>query len=230
MKQNKIKNKLTLLFVLVLIIMFLIIITNYKNIQANTKITSTIIYIDPGHGGFDGGATSNIYINNQKIIEKDITLQVSLYLKTYLERTNFKVLITRNKDESLGNTKKTDIYKRVDLINNSQASIYISIHANSYPHESVKGSQTFYNPSNEKNKKLSESIMTMLKYIDSNNKRTAKSITDKYLIDHVQKIGCLVEIGFLTNINELNNLINPTYQQQLALMIYLGILNYLESE
>ena len=70
----------------------------------------------------------------------------------------------------------------------------------------------------------------MLKYIDSNNKRTAKSITDKYLIDHVQKIGCLVEIGFLTNIKELNNLINPTYQQQLALMIYLGILNYLESE
>ena len=136
MKQNKIKNKLTLLFVLVLIIMFLIIITNYKNIQANTKTTSTIIYIDPGHGGFDGGATSNIYINNQKIIEKDITLQVSLYLKTYLERTNFKVLITRNKDESLGNTKKTDIYKRVDLINNSQASIYIYqymqivIHAN----------------------------------------------------------------------------------------------------
>ena len=72
--------------------------------------------------------------------------------------------------------------------------------------------------------------MTMLKYIDSNNKRTAKSITDKYLIDHVQKIGCLVEIGFLTNTKELNNLINPTYQQQLALMIYLGILNYLESE
>ena len=35
-------------------------------------------------------------------------------------------------------------------INNSQASIYISIHANSYPRESVKGSQTFYNPSNEK--------------------------------------------------------------------------------
>lgn len=229
MKQIKIKNKLTLLFVLVLIIMFLIIIPNYKNIQANNKTTTTI-YIDPGHGGFDGGATSNIYINNQKIIEKDITLQVSLYLKTYLERTNFKVLITRNKDKSLGNTKKTDIYKRVELINNSQANIYISIHANSYPHEIVKGAQTFYNPNNVNNKQLSESIMTMLKYIDPSNKRTAKSITDKYLIDHAKKIGCLVEIGFLTNIDELNNLINPTYQQQLAFMIYLGILNYLERE
>ena len=65
LKQIKIKNKLTLLFVFVLIIMFLIIFINNTNIKANNT-TSKIIYIDPGHGGFDGGATSNIYINNHK--------------------------------------------------------------------------------------------------------------------------------------------------------------------
>ena len=229
MKQIKIKNKLTLLFVFVLIIMFLIIFINNTNIKANNT-TSKIIYIDPGHGGFDGGATSNIYINNQMIIEKDITLQVALYLKTYLERTNFKVLLTREKDIALANNKKQDIYKRVDLINKSDADIYISIHANSYPHPIVKGAQTFYNSNNIKNKQLSESIMQMLKYIDQINNRKAKSIKDKYLVDHVKKVGCLVEIGFLSNKEELEKLINSSYQQQLALMIYLGILDYLERE
>ena len=35
-----------------------------------------IIYIDPGHGGFDGGASSN----DKKILEKDLVLNISLKL------------------------------------------------------------------------------------------------------------------------------------------------------
>lgn len=229
MKQNKIFKTITLLLVSTLIIMFLIISVKDKKIHANNKLTSTIIYIDPGHGGFDGGACSNILINNQKVIEKDITLQVSLYLQNYLEKTGFKVLITRNIDKSLGTTKKEDIYKRVDLINNSNADIYLSIHANSYPHEIVHGAQTFYNSQNEENKNIAISIMDMLKNIDKTNNRMPKSIENKYLLDHVKKIGCLIEIGFLTNNEELRKLISDNYQQQLAFMIYLGILNYLES-
>lgn len=229
MKENKIIKKITLLLVQLLIIMFLIITVNNKRIQADNQITSTIIYIDPGHGGFDGGACSNILINNKKIIEKDITLQVSLYLKNYLEKTGFKVLITRNIDKSLGTTKKEDIYKRVELINNSNADIYLSIHANSYPSEIVHGSQTFYTIHNEENKQLASCIMNMLKNIDKTNNRMPKLIQNKYLLDHTNKIGCLIEIGFLTNNEELYKLISDNYQQQLALMMYLGILNYLES-
>ena len=73
-----------------------------------------IIYIDPGHGGFDGGASSN----DKKILEKDLVLNISLKLKYYLEQIGYKVLLTRDRDIALSNTKTKDIHKRVSLINN----------------------------------------------------------------------------------------------------------------
>ena len=44
-----------------------------------TKAESGVIYLDPGHGGFDGGCVGN------GLIEKDITLNISLKLKQHLE-------------------------------------------------------------------------------------------------------------------------------------------------
>ena len=183
---------------------------------------TTIIYLDPGHGGFDGGATSN----DKSIIEKDICLKTCIYLKEYLEKTGMKVYLTRSKDTALAKNKKEDIHKRVKLINNSSADLYLSIHANSYPSSSVKGAQTFYNDNSENNKYLASSIMKWLKELDKNNKRIEKSINGKYLLDHTTKTGCLVEIGFLTNEMDLANLKNNEYLMQIAFYIYLGILDY----
>ena len=75
-----------------------------------------IIYIDPGHGGFDGGATSI----DKNILEKNIVLDISIKLKYYLEQMGYKVLLTRDSDIALSNTKVEDIHKRVTLINNSR--------------------------------------------------------------------------------------------------------------
>ena len=183
---------------------------------------TTVIYIDPGHGGFDGGATSI----DKNTIEKDICLKTCIYLQEYLEKTGMKVYLTRYKDMALAKSKKEDIHKRVKLINDSNADIYLSIHANSYPATSVKGAQTFYNDSNINNKYLASSIMKWLKEFDKDNKRVEKSISGKYLLDYTTKIGCLVEIGFLTNDIDLANLKNDNYLMQIAFYIYLGILDY----
>jgi N-acetylmuramoyl-L-alanine amidase len=181
-----------------------------------------IIYIDPGHGGFDGGASSN----DKKILEKDLVLNISLKLKYYLEQIGYKVLLTRDRDIALSNTKTKDIHKRVSLINNSHCLLYISIHANSYPSEKIKGAQTFYNPNSDNNKQLALSIMEQLHNIDPYNTRKEKSLKGKYLLDKVEKVGCLIEVGFLTNNQELNLLIDDVYQEKLAYSIYLGIINY----
>ena len=75
---------------------------------------------------------------------------------------------------------------------------------------------------------LAESIMKELKSFDPTNKREALTIKDKYLIDNVKVPGCLVEIGFLSNQEELENLVNPSYQANLALTLYIGIQEYLD--
>lgn len=219
----KLKKKQLILFLTFLMLITIgISVLSVKATQFNHN--RYYVYIDPGHGGFDGGATSV----DKNTIEKDITLCTSLYLKTYLERTGIKVKLTRNKDEALAKNKKEDIHKRVKLINDSNCDIYISIHANAYPAESVKGSQTFYNTILEENATLATNIMNQLQQLDTSNKRVSKSITGKYLLEHTNKVGCLVELGFLTNQTDLQNLKNDQYLQKVAFYIYLGIIQYFE--
>lgn len=78
------------------------------------------IIIDPGHGGHDSGATGNGYR------EKDITLEVSLALRDRLKAHGFKVSMTREKDDYVG-----DASVRGRLIGQSKADYGISVHVNS---------------------------------------------------------------------------------------------------
>lgn len=186
---------------------------------------SVLIYIDPGHGGFDGGCTDK----TKMVLEKNITLKMSLLLTSYLRRSGYMVKLTREKDQALGKTKKEDIYKRVEKINSSHAKLYISIHANSFPSDKVHGAQVFYGVGQLENKNLALSIMNLIKCVDSTNKRTIEPLRDKYLVDHVTIPGCLIEVGFLSNAYDLENLLNDIYIQNLTQMIYLGIMEYIDN-
>lgn len=213
------KYQLYLLLAVTLVFFILLLgagITNKLN------ETTKYIYIDPGHGGFDGGATS--YDNT--IIEKDLTLEIAIKLKEKLEKFGYYVLLTRYTDRSLAKTKRDDILKRVELLSNESTLLYISIHANIYTSNLVHGAQVFYKE-NLENEKLSKKIQSFLKEIDQTNKRYAKPITGKYLVDNTLKIGCLIEIGFLSNPYDLKNLTNPFYQNHLVTMMTLGIISYL---
>lgn len=204
------------------IILFLTLFLTSNAVVATTVIienTKPLIYIDPGHGGYDGGCVSY----NKDIIEKDVTLNIALLVKRKLNLLGYNVVLTRNTDTALGNTKKEDIYKRVDLINNSNAVMYLSIHANSFTSPDIKGAQTFYNPSNEVNKDLACTMLKNVKTLDESNNREAKSMTGKYLLDHVKIPGCLIEVGFITNMYDLNNLTNETYINDLAMLISISI-------
>lgn len=212
--------------ILFLICSIILVLTAGLSVTASlTSPRAICIYIDPGHGGFDGGTTSL----DKAIIEKDITLEVSLKLAHYLRRTGYLVKLTRETDMALGSNKKEDIHKRVSLINESKANLYVSIHANSYPSRVARGAQVFYQDHNSENVKLAKSIMKTIKALDDSNKRVASLIKDKYLVDHITVTGCLIELGFLSNDSDLNSLTNQQYLDDLVQMIYLGIMEYLET-
>lgn len=204
------------------IILFLTLFLTSNAVVATTVIVENnkpLIYLDPGHGGYDGGCVSY----NKDIIEKNVTLNIALLVKRKLNMLGYNVLLTRSTDTALGNTKKEDIYKRVDLINNSKAVLYLSIHANSFTSNNIKGAQTFYNPSNDINKDLAITLLNNVRTLDETNKRVAKSMSGKYLLDHVNVPGCLIEVGFITNIDDLNKLTNETYLEDLAMLISISI-------
>ncbi|WP_201716430.1 N-acetylmuramoyl-L-alanine amidase CwlD [Rossellomorea arthrocnemi] len=213
----------------------LLFIIQYKILDKDTwdswnlPLSGKIIYIDPGHGGPDGGA------GDEDALEKDIALNVSLMIRDYLQEQGALVILTREKDEDLADEdtrgysrrKVEDLKKRLSLINESQADMFLSIHLNSIPSAKWSGAQTFYNPKYEENKALAKTIQAELTRNLENTTREAKGLQNVYILKHAKKPGALVEIGFLSNPGERANLLKEDYQQKIAASVYQGVLNYL---
>ena len=206
---------------------------NKNNISATSSIPAAnhTIILDAGHGAPDGGAVST----DGKIIEADLNLNIVLKLQKLLEASNTTVILTRSDEngiyeETADNIRKkkvSDMKNRVKISKDSNAEIFISIHMNKLKEAQYKGWQTFYKSDDEKSKNLANSIQNNLNYfIDSNNKRSIKSIDKIYLSKNVELPLVIVECGFLSNTEEANLLNTEAYQDKLAWCIYSGILDY----
>src|SRR5690606_4665141 len=130
------------------------------------------------------------------------------------------VMMTRETDTDLADPemrgysrrKTDDLKKRLQMINESEADLFISIHLNSIPSPRWSGAQTFYSPHNADNKKVAKLIQEEIIVNLENTSREAKIIDNVYLIKHAKKPGALVEIGFLSNPSERASLITDKYQ------------------
>lgn len=191
-----------------------------------------VIIIDPGHGGFDGGAVAP-----DGTVEKDINLNISLYLQEYLELSGFSAVMTRSDDISLEDEglstirqkKTSDIHNRMSLMESTDNALFISIHQNKYHVEKYSGLQVFYSP------QLSEESSLLARHIQENvtealqpqNEREIKKCgTSVYLIYNAVKPAVLVECGFLSNKQETELLKTNDYQRKIAFSIATGIQDY----
>ena len=83
------------------------------------------IFIDPGHGGM--GKKDPFRIGHNNVYEERVNLDVAIMLKTMLEKSGAKVLMSREKD------KKVPLDKRVDMVKKFFPHVYIGIHHNGSP-------------------------------------------------------------------------------------------------
>ncbi|KEZ49443.1 N-acetylmuramoyl-L-alanine amidase CwlD [Metabacillus indicus] len=198
----------------------------------NLPLTGKVIYIDPGHGGPDGGAVGTEHL------EKDIALAISKQIRDYLQEQGALVLLTRERDTDLADKstkgyskrKGEDLRKRLKLINESEADMYLSIHLNAIPSRQWSGAQTFYHSKMEENQVLAKFIQDELRRNLENTDRKAKQMNTIYLMKHIDKPGALVEVGFLSNPDEARLLGTEEYQDKVAASIYNGILRYMTNE
>ena len=198
-------------------------------------ITNKVIVIDAGHGLPDEGA-----VGFNGTTEQAINLSISLKLQKLIEQSGAKVVLTRSDEngiysldsKSIRNKKVSDIKNRVEIGNNSNADVFISIHLNKYPPSEIyRGWQTFYQNNNEKSKQLSNIIQNNLSNnIEFKNDRTPMPITGIYIMDHVQIPSVIIECGFLSNPEEVRLLKEDTYQNKLAWGIYTGLQEYFTNE
>lgn len=197
-------------------------------------LAGQIIALDAGHGGPDGGASSK-----QGLIEKDINLAVSLYLRDYLQQAGAVVVMTREEDKDLAGAdtrgyskrKTEDLKTRVRFIEERQADLLVSIHMNSIPSPRWRGAQTFYYPNHQDSANLAALVQEELKRNLENTDRVAKRSDKKvYLLEAVPIPSVLVEVGFLSNPGEAELLGSESYQRKVAASIYQGILRYYSGE
>jgi len=215
------KYKIIILIIfLVLIFIFSCFVCSAKELKLRNKV----IYLDIGHGGNDPGAI------NKDIKESDINLKIGLKIYNLLKLNGAIVYMTRYDNYNLSNInvsniKRSDLFNRAKLINNSDCDLYLSIHLNSYTSPTWYGAQTFYTNNNKENKILAELIQkNFKKYLDTN--RESKLITDRYLYNKINKAGVLLELGFISNLKERNKLLNDDYQNKISNVIVNSIIEH----
>jgi len=150
------------------------------------------IVIDPGHGGLEVGAKGKF-----GSLEKDVTLGVSLKLKSLIERSlAFQVVLTRDKDIDIS------LENRASIANNHQAELFISIHANSSLRRNAGGSETYFlslNASDEEARRLA--------YLENNTTQFEKPLDDVYKDDIVMILWDMAQSAYLKQSQRLAEII-----------------------
>jgi len=206
---------------------------NIVDVSTDNFNNKTII-IDAGHGGVDGGTNAA-----DGTLEKDINLQIAYKLNDLLNSMGIKTVMTRTEDVSLHNSdahtirqkKISDLNNRLDIINNTDDSVFVSIHQNYFTSSEYYGSQVFYSKNNSESDNLASSIrLSIISYLQTDNNREIKaSGSEIFLLNNSTVPSVMVECGFLSNENEANKLKNGKYQQELAFAVALGIVDYLKN-
>lgn len=181
----------------------------------------TVIVIDAGHGGIDGGATA---VNGK--LESHINLQIALRLQDLMHLLGYDTYMIRTTDTSIyteGNTiasqKVSDLKNRVRIVNETANCLLISIHQNTYPDSRYAGAQVFYGK-NEECKAFASTMQTALNTaLCPNNQRQIKSSKGIYLMENIEKCGVLIECGFISNPQDASNLCSEAYQMKLCSVI-----------
>lgn len=191
-------------------------VTTVSSRQAFSE--GTVIIIDAGHGGIDGGATSCT-----GVLEQTVNLEIAKRLDPLLRLVGYETVMTRQTPDSLateGDTirqqKRSDLRNRVNLANRYPRGILVSIHQNLFPDSKFSGPQVFYanTPGSEELAQKMQEEMT--KVLSPGSARTCKKADGVYLMNHVACPAVLVECGFLSNPKEEALLRDKNYQQKLC--------------
>jgi N-acetylmuramoyl-L-alanine amidase len=190
--------------------------------EAQEPIT---VVIDPGHGGRDGGA-----VGVSTSYEKELNLEISLILRDMLTASGINVVMTRTEDVMLssstgGTLKNQDLRARRDIAESVENPIFVSIHMNAFPVEKYSGLEIYYSQNNESSKDIAKLVReSVISNLGTGENRQIKPAGENiYLLDVLNCPAILVECGFLSNHGDAERLNDPSYRQQLALVIAMSL-------
>jgi N-acetylmuramoyl-L-alanine amidase len=169
------------------------------------------VVIDAGHGGFDRGG-----IPRQQVAEKTMTLDVALRLKSILEQSGYRVVMTRDRDVFV------PLPTRVAIANSYRDAIFVCIHFNSATRSGANGIETYFYSRD------SLALASAIHYnLIGNTPTPNRGVRRRgyFVLRKTRVPSVRVECGFLTNPTEARNSQSSGYRQGLAENIARGIRN-----
>ena len=151
------------------------------------------VAIDPGHGGWDGGAVSP-----KGIEEAGLNLEYAKALEKELKSRGYAVVLTRSDSSTPGTDKAGDLDLRRRIIEDARADIAVSIHMNKFGDPSVSGPMVFYMKGSDEGGILAEHIIKALCAALKRPERLANP-GDYYMLREITMPAVIVECGFLSN-------------------------------
>ena len=197
------------------------------------KYTNTV-FLDPGHGGKDPGA---VYYNTN---EKDLTMQIYKKLRKELEGLGYTVLSSRDSDVYVD-----FITERSKMVNSTNSDIFISIHFNAsgspasnrsgiqtYSYEEDSGHRAKINPYwhnhpdriSESNRLAADIHSSLL--AETGAKDAGLLQSSFAVLRETDKPAVLLELGYIDNFNENQQIRSDAYQNRLVAGIVKGIQKY----
>lgn len=181
--------------------------------DATSVFQNKVIILDAGHGGRDVGA-----IGASGNYEKDYTLRTVEMVKSYLEQLGATVYLTRDDDHYYTLTS------RAAFSNYWNADMFLSLHYNSTPqYPNAAGISTYYyNDSDEDlanvvHEELLKSLLPEDRKVDYG---------DFQVIRTNHRPSLLLELGFISNVEEESNIQTLSYQKKIAQGIIAGLQRY----
>ncbi len=197
----------------------------YLDFLQPQDIYDKVIVIDAGHGGGAPGAIK------QGIMEKDINLAIVKELKELLDKNDRNIGVYYTRTEDVNPTFE----QRAQLGGKAGANLFISVHSNSTVDglmSSYNGTEVMYDELKSEegfsSKRLAQICLeeaTASMGSKNNGVTYGNSI---YIIRNSEVPVALIEVGFMTNQQELNKLTSQDYQKKAAQGIYSAIMRALD--
>jgi N-acetylmuramoyl-L-alanine amidase len=189
-------------------------------------VYDTIVVLDAGHGGKDCGTYSDGFEYLEKTMNLDMILRLNEYFSNYKK---IKIYTTRTTDRRL------TLNQRVNLANDVEADLFLSIHCNANLESNIDGTEVLYNEKqNDWTSFNSKEFATICQEdlaanIGLRDRGIVPRSKDVFIVGEAHMPVALVEVAFMSNSTDLNFLIKESNRQLVAEGIYHGILRSLET-
>jgi N-acetylmuramoyl-L-alanine amidase len=170
---------------------------------------SPVVILDPGHGGHDEGASV------ARVYEKHLNLDLAYRVAGFLERSGYRVRLSRRSDQFVSLAQRTKLADRYS------SAILVSLHFNWTRNTSTRGIE-IYHSGGSQSMTLARSIHRSLLRSSGTPDRGLRK-REFFVIRKTRHPAVLIECGYLSNTTERRLCCAGWYRDRLARGIADGI-------